>query len=362
MKYVNLYEICRPKQWKTIATKDLHDEGYPVYGANGIIGFYNKYNHEQPTIAITCRGATCGSLNITRPFSYINGNAMALDDLDPELNLDYLFYYLNNRGFNDVISGSAQPQITRQGLEKVNVLVYEKNLQDKIADILKQSQLLIEKRQQQIQKLDNLILSVFYKMFGNPQNNNMKWKKLNFDDMAIIDTKMTKDFSKYLDKPHIGINNIEKNTGILKNFNTVKDDNIISGKYIFTSDHIIYSKIRPNLNKVAIPNFDGLCSADSYPILVKSDVCNRMFFAYILRSNAFLDFILKLSSRTNIPKVNKSQIRSFSCICPPIELQNKFASIVEKVENQKELLNKSLIQMENNFNSLMQKAFKGELF
>ena len=72
----NLCEICSPKQWKTISTDMLVDEGFPVYGANGVIGYYSEYNHETPTLLVTCRGATCGTLNICQPFSYVNGNAM----------------------------------------------------------------------------------------------------------------------------------------------------------------------------------------------------------------------------------------------------------------------------------------------
>ncbi len=69
MSQIYLTDICTPKQWKTISTSDLHKTGYPVYGANGKIGFYNKYTHEFPTVLITCRGATCGTLNIKSKWS-----------------------------------------------------------------------------------------------------------------------------------------------------------------------------------------------------------------------------------------------------------------------------------------------------
>ena len=121
----------------------------------------------------------------------------------------------------------------------------------------------------------------------------------------------------------------------IKNYKEVGAQNLTSGKYLFTKDHIIYSKIRPNLNKVALPDFDGLCSADAYPLLVNKNNTNRYFFAYILRSKYFLNNILKLSDRTNIPKVNKDQLRSFECICPPIELQKEFSRRVEAVEKLK---------------------------
>ena len=131
---VKLKEICTLKQWKTISTNELRDSGYPVYGANGIIGYYNEYNHEVDTLLVTCRGATCGSLNISKGKAYVNGNAMALDDLRNDIDIKYLYYYLKCRGFKDVISGSAQPQIIRSAIEEIEVEIKEKEEQRKIVN------------------------------------------------------------------------------------------------------------------------------------------------------------------------------------------------------------------------------------
>ena len=93
-----LTDICHPKQWRTISAKDLLPEGYPVFGANGIIGYWSEYNHESETITIACRG-TCGSVHIADAKSYINGNAMCLDDLSDMVVLKYLYYYLKGYDF-----------------------------------------------------------------------------------------------------------------------------------------------------------------------------------------------------------------------------------------------------------------------
>ena len=169
-------------------------------------------------------------------------------------------------------------------------------------------------------------------MFGDLFTNSMDWKKVDFNSFATIDTKMISNFEDILDLPHIGIDSIEKNTGELKGYRSIKEDNIISGKYLFTPEHIIYSKIRPNLNKVALPNFTGVCSADAYPILPIKEKANRVFIAYVLRSDYFLNFILSFSSRTNLPKINKSQISKFITPLPPLALQNQFADFVAEVD------------------------------
>ena len=118
-------------------------------------------------------------------------------------------------------------------------------------------------------------------------------------------------------------------------YRTIAEDGVISGKYLFTSNHLIYSKIRPNLNKVAMPDFEGLCSADAYPILVKNGVCTREFFCYVLRSQFFLDYIMAFSNRTNLPKVNKNQVEGFCLPLPDYSVQMDFSNFVKQVDKSK---------------------------
>jgi len=113
-----LGEMCEMYQPKTISTKDLVPDGpYPVFGANGIIGRYDKFNHEEPQLLVTCRGATCGSVNISLPKSWITGNAMVVRPKDNALDLRFLeFIFRGGVDLSVTITGSAQPQITRTNL------------------------------------------------------------------------------------------------------------------------------------------------------------------------------------------------------------------------------------------------------
>jgi len=257
--------------------------------------------------------------------------------------------------------GGLQINLGKADLLSVEIPLPPLAEQQKIAAILDAADTLRQKDQQLIEKYNALSQSLFLDMFGDPVTNPMEWDIKSFDYFASIDTKMTTDFVKYANVPHIGIANIEKDSGKLINYNLVKDENLTSGKYIFTPEHIIYSKIRPNLNKVALPSFNGLSSADSYPILVHHNKANKIFFAYILRSPSFLDFILQHSTRTNIPKANKSQMKLFKGIAPPLSLQNKFGERIQSIETQKQQAQASLEKSEALFNCLLQRAFKGEL-
>ena len=176
--------------------------------------------------------------------------------------------------------------------------------------------------------------SQFIEMFGDPVDNPMGWPMRKLSDVAKVDGTMTKEYEKYADYPHIGIDSIEKNTGILSGYRTVQEDNVISPKYYFGPQHILYSKIRPALNKVALPDFEGLCSADCYPLLVNG-LCDRKFLAHVMRSDYFLDHVLSYSGRSQMPKVNRKQLEGFSFPCPPIDLQEKFTALIDQSDKSK---------------------------
>ena len=172
-------------------------------------------------------------------------------------------------------------------------------------------------------------------MFGDLKTNPYRWECKSLTDVATIDTVMVNDYEKYANYPHIGIDSIEKNTGRLFGYRTIAEDKVISGKYLFTSKHIIYSKIRPNLNKVAMPDFEGLCSADAYPILPNENICLRIYLGYVMRSEFFLEYILPFSRRANMPKVNKEQLSGFILPIPNIDVQKQFATFVEQTDKSK---------------------------
>ena len=106
---VRLGDLCNLYQPKTITQKELIEDGeFIVFGANGIIGRYNQFNHEKPEVIITCRGNTCGTVNMSQPFSWITGNAMVCSPKETSnLSKRFLFYCLENSDLSSVITGSS---------------------------------------------------------------------------------------------------------------------------------------------------------------------------------------------------------------------------------------------------------------
>jgi type I restriction enzyme S subunit len=163
---VPLMEICSPKQWPTISTPELTQTGFPVFGANGLIGHYTEYNHEEPTVLITCRGATCGTINVSPPQCYVTGNAMALDNPDPQrITIEYLESVLKMRSMADTISGTAQPQITRQNLQHVTLPVPPLSLQQEYARRIAAVETLKTSQRASLQDMDALFASLQHRAF-----------------------------------------------------------------------------------------------------------------------------------------------------------------------------------------------------
>ena len=132
---VKLKEISEVYQPQTISQRELTDSGFDVYGANGIIGKYGRYNHEFEQVVIGCRG-NCGAVNFTKPKSWITGNAMVINlDNSTKSIKTFIYYLLSNTNFQYLISGSGQPQITSD-IRYHEIKLPNLDEQQKIAEVL----------------------------------------------------------------------------------------------------------------------------------------------------------------------------------------------------------------------------------
>jgi type I restriction enzyme S subunit len=134
-----LADVAEMYQPKTISVNELIENGeYVVYGANGVIGRYDKFNHADSEVLVTCRGATCGTVNWSKPLSWITGNAMVVKPLNNSVTKDFLHYYFKFiADFSSVITGAAQPQITRQNLSRLPIVIPKLENQNEITNVVR---------------------------------------------------------------------------------------------------------------------------------------------------------------------------------------------------------------------------------
>lgn len=141
-----------PKKWKIkryedelnirygkgLATEQLQEKGYPVFGSNGQIGFYKSYMYDKPQILISCRGASSGVVNISLPKSFITSNSLVCErNNSTESEFEYLKYYFLNTNLMQYQTGSAQPQITINNIKRLKLLIPEINVQRKFSKRVK---------------------------------------------------------------------------------------------------------------------------------------------------------------------------------------------------------------------------------
>ena len=156
------------------------------------------------------------------------------------------------------------------------------------------------------------------------------WEWVRFFSVVDIATNLVRP-EEYADYIHIAPDNIEKATGTLFECHTVQQDKVVSPNHLFYKGQIIYSKIRPLLRKAVIAPFDGLCSADMYPL---NTAINRKYLLRYMLSDAFnLQVATAMSSRVKMPKINQDELSKILIPIPPMQEQERIVSKIEELFN-----------------------------
>jgi len=166
-----------------------------------------------------------------------------------------------------------------------------------------------------------------------------KWKVIKLSKcFEIVSGQVDPKEEPYRSMPLVAPNHIEQNTGRLICIETARDQNAISGKYLFQSGDVVYSKIRPNLRKAFIAEFDGLCSADMYALRPLPDRIMTRFLLSILLGEHFTSFALTRCVRTGIPKLNRQELSEYELPLPTLEDQKQISSHLEAIDAEEQKL------------------------
>lgn len=187
------------------------------------------------------------------------------------------------------------------------------------------------------------------------------WSWMRFDQVADIASKLKSPLD-YPNTIHLAPNHIESWTGKASGYQTILEDGVTSAKHEFYTGQIIYSKIRPYLCKVTIATFDGMCSADMYPI--NSKINTHFLFRWMLTST-FTDWASNAESRTVLPKINQKDLSEIPVPTPPLPEQAEIVRRVEQLfayaDTIEKQVNNALARVNNLTQSILAKAFRGEL-
>ena len=271
---VNLADVCDIIAGQSPPSSTYNQEG------NGVPFFQGKadFGEIYPTVRYWCNSpkkmskpddilfsvrAPVGPTNINNITACIGRGLAAIRCNNIERN--YLLHYLrgNEEKIASLGSGSTFKAITIGTLKEIKIPLPPLDQQKKIAAILDAADTYRQKTKALIEKYDELTQSLFLDMFGDPVSNPMEWDKVALNELCDFKKTSVKPEEIETGDTYIGLECIEKQTGkILERF-IVEAGEIKSNKFWFDSNYILYGKLRPYLNKVANPDFEGVCSTVS---------------------------------------------------------------------------------------------------
>jgi type I restriction enzyme S subunit len=169
----------------------------------------------------------------------------------------------------------------------------------------------------------------------------------------------------FADLPHVGAGNMETGSDQLVNVMTAREEKLISGKYTFDPSMVLYSKIRPYLRKAARPDFEGLCSADVYPLRPDPSRLDRNYLFHLLMGPDFTEYAIAGSGRVGMPKVNRNHLFAYTFSLPSLAAQReataKIDAAMEYCDQAASHYRAKLADLDAVRQALLQKAFAGEL-
>lgn len=364
-------DICNVYQPQTISSKDLIPDGkYTVFGANGIIGRYNSYNHEKSEVLVTCRGATCGSINKSLPFSWINGNAMVVSPKDENIiSKDYLYHFLAATDFTYFITGAAQPQITRVGLSSLKISYPPLPEQERIVAKLDKAFEAIDKvKANAEQNLNNA-----KKLFNDTLDSKIRTLYKNSSTQKLSEVcdvrDGTHDSPKYLDKrghPFVTSKNLKNDKIDMEKITYISDSDFekINERSKVDIGDVLFAMIGTIGNPVVIteePDF----AIKNVALFKNINKLEPQYLKFLLKSPSVLLKMQLEASGTTQKFVSLKYLRNFMVPVPSLSEQQKIVEKLDVLQEQTKQLEaiytQKIKECDELKQSILQKAFRGEL-
>lgn len=361
------FEDCLQKVKHTNKLKSnlYKEEGkYPIVSQEKeiISGYWDDdndlYHHDKPIVIFG---------DHTKVIKYIDFDFVLGADgtkiLYPKENLNskFFYYWLCSVRLRD-LGYARHYRLLKEQIVPVPPL----SVQERIVMILDAAFAKIDALKQNAQKGLQAVKDLWQSTLREELKPKEGWEATTMDGVCSITSSLVDPrLPEYKNKLHVGGSNIESYTGKLSNLLTAEQEDLVSNKFYFDQTMVLYNKIRPYLVKIAMPDFDGICSADIYPLKPKNGVITREYLYYVLNSKDFTDYAIMGSARAGMPKVNRDCLFAYSFSIPSIDEQKiivsklfQTASICNKLQQKLEL---EIAEYDALKQSILRKAFSGEL-
>ncbi|WP_412099830.1 restriction endonuclease subunit S [Corynebacterium aurimucosum] len=348
---VRLGDVCHLKYGKALKKEERVAGEFPVFGSAGSVGSHVEANFVGP-VSVVGRKGSAGFVE------WSSGNCWIIDTAfgvfpksEEQVDSRWLYWLLKDLRLGRLQKHAAVPGISKADVVEEKFLLPPLDEQRRIAAILDAVAESIAAVKSQLAELSAIPFSM----------SNQKPQLIALSELVDIRSSQVDPTSEpYLTMPHVAPNNLYSGSDEIVGVKSAAEDGVTSGKYAFKSGDILYSKIRPYLNKVSVAAYDGVCSADMYA-LVPRDIKQTDWIVWQLRSSRFLAYAAASSGRASIPKINRKTLGAF-------EVQVADPTVLERF-NREQSIKKSLADsMRRKLNlfqklqeSLSTRAFQGEL-
>lgn len=345
-------DILIIKNGKNQRAVENPDGKYPIYGSGGIMGYADDYICEADTVIVGRKGSINNPIFVEEPFWNVD-TAFGLVAKREVLLPRYLYYFCRNYDFERLNKAVTIPSLTKSDLLKIEITLPSLEIQEKIVNKLLKIEEVIQARQQQLQKLDQLVKARFVELFGDRWANNLEWPQKPLKDCATF----------YNGKAHEQVVD-EHGEYILVTSKCIASD---QREYRRTNtllfplqcgDICMVMSDVPNgraLAKCMMITEDNRYTLNQRICCLRGYSLHTVFFMHVLNRHEYLLSFNDGDSQTNL---RKDDLLACPIILPPMDLQEQFAAFVEQVDESKVAVQKALDEAQLLFDSLMQKYFQ----
>lgn len=370
MEYISIEECCDILDSRRIpiTASDRMSGPYPYYGANGIQDYVADYIFDDELVLLAEDGGNFGSK--TRPIAYrvsgkcwVNNHAHVLKPM-ASMDVDYLCYSLMFYDTGELVNGATRQKLTQTAMRKM--LIPQRSLQEqkRIVCELSKVQSIISARQQQLQKLDELVKARFIELFGSPVSNPFSWEKKTLKDICIKlndGTHFSPESFKTGEYKYVTAKNIRLSGFDFSNITYVPEE---VHRPIFERCNpelgdVLYIKDGATTGIAMVNTLEEEFTLLSSVALLKQDrsIINGYFLAALLNNeDMYLDIRNNMGGAA-ITRLTIAKLNVIKVIVPPIAIQEQFAKFVKQTDKSKAAVQKTLDEAQLLFDSLMQKYF-----
>lgn len=325
------------------------DGKYPIYGSGGIMGYADDYICEADTVIVGRKGSINNPIFVEEPFWNVD-TAFGLVAKREVLLPRYLYYFCRNYDFERLNKAVTIPSLTKSDLLKIEITLPSLEIQEKIVNKLLKIEEVIQARQQQLQKMDELVKARFVELFGDPVLNQHGWRKVALEVNATLLNGRAYKQDELLDSgkyPVLRVGNFFSNRGWYYSDLELDDDKYCDNGDLLYAWSASFGPQIWNGGKV-------IYHYHIWKVLV-GEAYNRQFLCKLLEYAT--ESLMGDTHGIAMMHLTKSGMEKTEFIVPPIVRQERFAAFVEQTDKSKVAVQKALDEAQLLFDSLMQKYF-----